>query len=186
LSNAFAADEPPSSVKVTTPTQTSPEHFSKGQVTQASDVYAFGMLWWELFNGQRVWPSMGPEAIKKKVLNKEIPSMPDEFGKGVENLMLDCLSFKPSNRPSFAEVVKRIAIMQQELRTGRPMTGVAAKGGDDGGLMKGRLFRDRPKENKATNGNSAPSPHILEKASQDTADQQKKSVFKRFADKFKV
>ncbi len=59
--------------------------------------------------------------------------------------MLDCLSFKPSNRPSFAEVVKRIAIMQQELRTGRPMTGVAAKGGDDGGLMKGRLFRDSPK-----------------------------------------
>jgi len=46
-------------------------------------------------------------------------------------------------------------------------------------------------ENKVTNGTSSLNrssltPVILERASQDTANQQKKSVFKRFASKFKV
>ena len=58
--------------------------------------------------------------------------------------MEDCLAFKPSNRPTFAEVVKRITTMQQELRNGRPVTGVAAKQQEEGGI-KGRLFRDRAK-----------------------------------------
>ena len=40
-------------------------------------------------------------------------------------------------------------------------------------------------ENKAVNGTPQP-PSILEQASQDTADQQKKSVFKKFANKFKI
>jgi hypothetical protein len=51
-------------------------------VTQASDVYAFGMLWWEICTGQRVWPSLGTDAIKKRVLAKEVPNMPDDYSQG--------------------------------------------------------------------------------------------------------
>lgn len=56
----------------------------QGQISKASDVYSFGMLFWELTNGQLVWPSLNLEQVQKRVLAREVPTMPEEYSQGVK------------------------------------------------------------------------------------------------------
>lgn len=59
----------------------------------------------------------------------------------LQSLLGDCLAFKPKERPNFAEIGKRLAIMQAELAAGQPVTGLEQK--EEAAVGKGRLFRDR-------------------------------------------
>ncbi len=56
----------------------------QGQISKASDVYSFGMLFWELTNGQLVWPSLNQEQVQKRVLAREVPTMPEHYSEGVK------------------------------------------------------------------------------------------------------
>lgn len=56
----------------------------QGQISKASDVYSFGMLFWELTNGQLVWPSLNVEQVQKRVLAREVPTMPENYSQGVK------------------------------------------------------------------------------------------------------
>ena len=44
------------------------------QISKASDVYAFGMLWWEMVQGQLLWPNLTAEQIHKRVTSKQLPT----------------------------------------------------------------------------------------------------------------
>ena len=78
----------------------------QGQISKASDVYSFGMLFWELTNGQLVWPSLNPEQVQKRVLAREVPTMPENYSQGVKVVLSrigDCLALKSSSRATEAK-----------------------------------------------------------------------------------
>ena len=56
----------------------------QGQISKASDVYSFGMLFWELTNGQLVWPSLNLEQVQRRVLARDVPVMPENYSQGVK------------------------------------------------------------------------------------------------------
>lgn len=48
-------------------------------MSKASDVYALGMLLWELYVGQAVWPSLNFSQLHRRVVAaKEKPALPLE------------------------------------------------------------------------------------------------------------
>lgn len=51
----------------------------QGTMSKASDVYALGMLLWELYVGQAVWPSLNFSQLHRRVVAaKEKPALPAE------------------------------------------------------------------------------------------------------------
>lgn len=56
----------------------------QNQLSRASDVYAFGMLWWEMVTGQLLWPSLNSEQIHKRVLAKQMPTLPLNMDSGIK------------------------------------------------------------------------------------------------------
>ena len=55
-----------------------PEVLSSGMVSKAADVYAFGVLMWEMYMGQRAWEGSTPPQVMLAVcLKKEMLEFPD-------------------------------------------------------------------------------------------------------------
>ncbi|KAK9814720.1 hypothetical protein WJX72_010481 [[Myrmecia] bisecta] len=97
-------------------THTAPELITHGKLTKAADTYAFGVLLWEMWMGQRPWQGVQGLtiihmlAIQKKTL---------QFSAGVpqlyEQLAHACMAHDYTLRPTFEEVSKRLMGMSDPL-----------------------------------------------------------------------
>lgn len=66
--------------------------FPQGEKSQATDVYAFGMVLWEVYSGQLVWASLNFSQLHRRVVAaKEKPAMPSDMPLGfkVVSMSLD-------------------------------------------------------------------------------------------------
>lgn len=75
--------------------------------TKASDVYAFGTVWYELLCGE--WPFKGqpPEAIIWQVGKGMKQSLSNiQASKDVKDILMLCWSYKASDRPEFSQILK--------------------------------------------------------------------------------
>ncbi|MDH3213962.1 MAG: protein kinase, partial [Myxococcales bacterium] len=102
-----------------TPLYMAPEQFRAEPASVASDVYALGLLLYELFTGRKVFESAGfAEAMK--LHQRAIPTPPSKlrfgFDAGVEAIILRCLEKDPANRP--AAVAEVSAALAQGLAAG--------------------------------------------------------------------
>lgn len=77
--------------------------------TQAADVYAYGVVLWEIVSHTRAWAGMLHAqimyAVAMRKLKLEFPAATHE---GYAALALDCMAYNPNDRPNFPEVVKRL------------------------------------------------------------------------------
>jgi tRNA A-37 threonylcarbamoyl transferase component Bud32 len=82
-----------------------PELFIQKEITFKVDVYAFGVLMWEVLSEDVPFRSMQMGDIKKFVLEKNILSCKG-FSTAYGELIKACCAFAPEDRPSFTELIR--------------------------------------------------------------------------------
>eukprot|EP00873_Tetraselmis_striata_P024266 jgi/Tetstr1/444530/TSEL_032408.t1 len=95
-----------------------PEVLLAGQLSKASDVYAFGMLLYELFSGRRPFEKLTIQQVTHQAgtLGKR-PVFPPDVPVRVIELACACWGPAPG-RPSFAEVVPTLAALLKDHKAG--------------------------------------------------------------------
>ena len=90
-----------------TPAYMAPEQIAGGQITVRSDIYALGLVLYELFTGQRTFEAKSlPELLRKREEGPVPPSvLVREIDESVDRAILRCLELDPSNRPASAVAV---------------------------------------------------------------------------------
>jgi abelson tyrosine-protein kinase 1/abelson tyrosine-protein kinase 2 len=72
------------------------------------DVYGFGLIAYEILTGTAVFPRTDYAfPILKRILNGDLPSIPDECGSLMQALIPQCWSMDPGARPTFDAIVQK-------------------------------------------------------------------------------
>lgn len=74
--------------------------------SKASDIYAFGTVWYELLCGEFPFKSQAPEAIIFQVgrgMKQTLANL--QASRDVKDILMTCWAFEPGNRPDFAKLL---------------------------------------------------------------------------------
>uniref|UniRef100_A0A383W883 Protein kinase domain-containing protein n=1 Tax=Tetradesmus obliquus TaxID=3088 RepID=A0A383W883_TETOB len=111
-----------------TPTHMSPELFLSGHVSKASDVYAFGILLFEMLTGQRAYAGVPIPLLPHEVARQGLrPAWPANLPPGcrdLQRLAEACWAQQPQDRPCLQEVFEQLAscsVAPQERTQGSPV-----------------------------------------------------------------
>src|SRR4051794_4159059 len=92
-------------VRAGTPAYQAPEQLAGREVTARSDLFALGLVLYEVFTGRRAFPAMTPTALRQ-LYAEGTPSKPSGHVGGldpaVERAILRCLEREPDDRPRSA------------------------------------------------------------------------------------
>lgn len=92
----------------------SPEVILNAQYSKASDVYAYGIVLWEVYTRQDVYPRLSAPQIIARVANEGLrPTIP--YNCPWEDLMKSCWHQNPSSRPPFGKIIAILAEMYGKL-----------------------------------------------------------------------
>jgi tRNA A-37 threonylcarbamoyl transferase component Bud32 len=91
-------------IRAGTPAYMAPEQLAGEQVTVRSDIYALGLVLYELFTGQRAIDAKSvPELLRKREAGVAAPSeLVHDLDPSIDRAILRCLEEKPADRPSSA------------------------------------------------------------------------------------
>lgn len=111
-----------------------PELITEGILTKAADVYAFGVITWEIYCGRRAWDGLKPTEVLRKVASNTKLEFPAQTPHRLKILGERCMEYQPSARPTLEEVLSEVnsilsdtmGILQQFLAAS---TAAAAAGG---------------------------------------------------------
>mmetsp|Transcript_38872 Transcript_38872/g.115659 ORF Transcript_38872/g.115659 Transcript_38872/m.115659 type:complete len:959 (-) Transcript_38872:492-3368(-) len=96
-------------------THMAPEIMTDGHVSPAADVYAFGIMLWEMYTSKHPFVGMPKNALAHKVCHEnKRPVFPDDADPAFVRLAEWCWSGDASARPAFVEVLATL----QSLRRG--------------------------------------------------------------------
>lgn len=104
-----ASDSSLMSQNIGTPHWMAPELLStSSNYTSKIDVYAYGIVLWELATGQTPYSGMDSRQIINQVSNNDIrPLLPQDVNPAMRDLITQCWDRDPDVRPSFDEIVKK-------------------------------------------------------------------------------
>ena len=105
-----------------TPGYMAPEQFLGEPPSEASDLYAFGVVLYQALTGHRPYPDLPPVALYEAQKAPPRPSENTILPADLAGMALALLSFDPHDRPSLADV-RRIAV------SGEPRTSTGAGSG---------------------------------------------------------
>lgn len=117
---ATASTDPQTQKFALTPIYAAPEQWRHERATSATDIYALGIMAFELLNGE--WPFKGPQRheLMQQHLHQNAPALNQGSG-ALQSLVADCLSKAPGSRPTPTTVLNRLA------RAAQPVSGSAAQ-----------------------------------------------------------
>jgi hypothetical protein len=103
LAGSIKGDE----VRSGTPGYMSPEQLAGRDVSARSDIYAIGLILYELFTGQRAYPGRGLAEVRSQHEQPLSPpsSVVDGLDPGVDVAVMRCLEEDPAQRPASARAV---------------------------------------------------------------------------------
>ena len=92
-----------------------PELLVDGVMTKAGDVYSYGVVLWEMWNGKRAWEgaSMGQVVFAVTVRGQRL-TLPADAPPELAKLVEDCIQTDRTLRPEFSEIVKRLEKMKSD------------------------------------------------------------------------
>ncbi|KAK7571924.1 hypothetical protein V9T40_014396 [Parthenolecanium corni] len=77
--------------------------------SKASDVYAFGTVWYELLCGEWPFTTQDPEAVIWQVGKGMKPSLPNlEASRDVKDILMQCWAYSANRRPDFTSLLKTL------------------------------------------------------------------------------
>lgn len=96
--------------QVGTPMWMAPEIIMGKKYTEKADVYAFGIILWEILTRMEPYDDKEPMQIVVEVVNEGLrPAIPAHmFTSPLVPLMMDCWQTEPDDRPTFDRVVDRL------------------------------------------------------------------------------
>ena len=112
-----------------TPAYMAPEQHTKRQATVHSEIYALGLVIFEIFTGRKAFTAKSQREYAWRHLEHQPPlpsSLVDDFHPDIERLILGCLEKEPERRPPSVEAIagalRRIqrsgSVARQRLRSG--------------------------------------------------------------------
>ncbi len=100
-----------------------PEQATGQQATGSSDIYALGVIGYELLAGRRPFTGESQIAIALAQVNDTPPPLPENIPVPVRSLVMSMLAKDPSDRPADAE---SLAVAADAIRAGNPETATLA------------------------------------------------------------
>ena len=95
-----------------------PEMMTDGRVSRASDVYAFGILLWELYTGEKPWKGINRAHLAWEVTKaKKRPEFPIEAPREYVDLAVQCWADSAADRPTFETAHRTILDMLKLIET---------------------------------------------------------------------
>ena len=91
-----------------TPMYISPEIWERFEYSKAADVYAFGIIVYEIVTEEVPFPNVHFFDFPIKVKNGYRPEFKKLIPKSYQNLIEHCWSQEPSNRPTFDDILKQL------------------------------------------------------------------------------
>jgi serine/threonine protein kinase len=93
-----------------TPIYMSPESFDDPHPTKKFDVFAFGLILFELLCNESVFPKDSQMLVVYKLHKKGVrPQIPEWISAPISELIESCWSVNPESRPSFDEIYDKLA-----------------------------------------------------------------------------
>ena len=93
-----------------TPAYLAPEIITNHEYSKASDVYSFSLLFYQLMTNDDIYQDISerPDLLFQRVTNGERPNKFGNLPLCYRNLIEKCWSQKPSERPTFEEIVEQL------------------------------------------------------------------------------
>ncbi|KAL4442739.1 hypothetical protein ABPG77_006733 [Micractinium sp. CCAP 211/92] len=93
-----------------------PEVVSCGRITRAADVYAFGILMYEVWARCRAWAGLSMAQLSFEVVVRQgRPPVPPGCPPGYSSLMEQCWAQTPEDRPTFQTVLQSLQALLRTL-----------------------------------------------------------------------
>lgn len=86
-----------------------PELIKEGILTKMADVYAFGVITWEMYLGRRAWEGLKPSEVLQKVAKREERlEFPQQTPHRLKILGEKCMEFDFTKRPTFSSILNEV------------------------------------------------------------------------------
>ncbi|EFJ49713.1 hypothetical protein VOLCADRAFT_59038 [Volvox carteri f. nagariensis] len=109
-------------LRVGTVTHMAPELIEDGKVYQQGDVYAFGIIMWEIYTSSTPYQNMAHPQIMVGVVTHNLrPKFPANCPEWYRSLANRCWRKDPKTRPPFAEVTKALLAMLPDNKEWSPL-----------------------------------------------------------------
>ncbi|MEW5298840.1 MAG: hypothetical protein WDW36_001918 [Sanguina aurantia] len=115
LSRVFDGVEKITTNSYGTVTHMPPELLLDGALTLASDVFAFGVIMWEMYSGQHPYAGMSHGQIIHHITSGKVLSIGASCPPKLRDFIRACCAFKPTDRPTFPAILKLLDSLQREL-----------------------------------------------------------------------
>ncbi|KAK9807617.1 hypothetical protein WJX72_004193 [[Myrmecia] bisecta] len=119
LSRILAGDDTVETGSFGTVTHMPPELLREGRLSKAADAYAYGVILWSMYTGQRPWAGMRhAQILAQKFLGNACLPFPDHTPRAYRELAERCMDPDDAARPSFADVVAALKPVHAAVRSG--------------------------------------------------------------------
>ena len=124
-----------------TPAYMAPEQWRGEEPTAAADVWALGLVVYELFAGARAFEASTLSELMSRVVGGQIPTMPPAMPARTRALVTRCLATRPEERPGLEELTRELAFLETwdpSVEARGPFRGLRAFSREDAGVFFGR------------------------------------------------
>lgn len=104
-----------------------PEQALCDQVDRRSDVFAVGVIFWELLHGRRYWENLGEVQILKRMTFGDLPGIDDDIEEPLRGVLARALAAKPEERFATARDLRAELVKLKSSQLSRRQLGQAVE-----------------------------------------------------------